>query len=365
MHGYGIRGKILNWIKEFLSSREQRVRVNGSQSSWKDGTSGIPQGSVLGPVLLLIFINDLPDVIEVLIKLFADDAMIYAVVSNQIVETRAQNSLNRAANWEKIWRMLFIIIKCHHLHIGKHDRGIKYTMASNNQEIELEKVDSEKDLGVIIDQNLTFRDHINSKVNIANRNLGIIFRTFTFIDEEKFLNLYKSISTPIWSPLYKKDKIIIENIQRCATKLVASCKNLSYPERLRKLGLPTLEYRRERERERERADLIQVYKILNDILDKEKFFTRAQYTAKRGHSFKLHKRRFRLNVRANVFSNRVINVWNDLPENIINAPSVNAFKNRLNNHWHGHPYKLVPACYQSGHPTREYSQNRQDAPFRS
>ena len=254
LHGYGIRGKILNWIKEFFSAREQRVIVNGSQSSWKDVTSGIPPGSVLGPVLFLVFINDLPDVIKVLIKLFADDAKIYAVVSNQIIETRVQNSLNCAANWANIWRMLFNIIKCHHLHIGTHDRGIKYTMSSNNREIELEKVDSEKDLGVIIDKNLTFRDHINSKVNIANRNLGIIFRTFTFIDEEIFLNLYKSIvrphveyATPIWSPLYKKDKIIIENIQRRATKLVDSCKNLSYPERLRKLGLPTLEYRRERE----------------------------------------------------------------------------------------------------------------------
>ena len=221
-----------------------------------------------------------------LIKLFADDAKIYAVVSNQIVETRVQNSLNCAAYWANIWRMLFNITKCHHLHIGKHDRGIKYTMPSNNQEIELEKVDSEKDQGVIIDQNLTFRDHMNSKVNIANRYLGIIFRTFTFIDEEIFLNLYKSIvrphveyATPIWSPLYKKDKIIIENIQRRATKLVPSCKNLSYPERLRKLGLLTLEYRRVR------ADLIQVYKILNDIhiVDKEKLFTRAQYTATRGH----------------------------------------------------------------------------------
>ena len=73
--------------------------------------------------------------------------------------------------------MLFKIIKCHHLQVGKHDIGTKYTMISNNQEIELEKVKNEKDLGVIIDQNLTFRDHINSKVNIANRNLGIIFRT--------------------------------------------------------------------------------------------------------------------------------------------------------------------------------------------
>ena len=128
------------------------------------------------------------------------------------------------------------------------------TPCHRNQEIELEKVDGEKDLGIIIDKNLTFRDHINSKVNIVNRNLCIIFRTFTFIDEEIFLNLYKSIvrphveyATPVWSPLYKKDKIIIENIQRRATKLVDSCKNVTYQEKLRKLGLPTLEYRRERE----------------------------------------------------------------------------------------------------------------------
>ena len=126
-------------------------------------------------------------------------------------------------------------------------------MISNNQEVELEKAEKEKDLGVIIDQNLTFRDHINSKVNTANRNLGIIFRTFTYIDQEIFLNLYKSLvrphleyATPVWSPFYKKDEIIIENVQRRTTKLVTSCKHLPYPERLRKLGLPTLEYRREK-----------------------------------------------------------------------------------------------------------------------
>ena len=120
LHGYGIRGKIYNWVKEFLSGRDQRVIVNRSHSSRKDVTSGIPQGSVIGPVLFLVFINDLPDVIEVLIKLFADDAKIYAVVSNQAYENKVQSSLNRAVNWADIWKMLFNIIKCHHLHLGKH-----------------------------------------------------------------------------------------------------------------------------------------------------------------------------------------------------------------------------------------------------
>ena len=296
LYAYGIRGKVHTWVKEFLSGREQRVIVNGSQSTWINITSGIPQGSVLGPVLFLVFINDLPEVIKVLIKLFADDAKLYSVVTSN-ADNRAQFSLNRAVDWSKVWKMIFNIIKCHHLHIGKKFTETTYTMESDGQQVELEKVKNEKDLGVIIDQNLTFRDHITSKVNIANRNVGIVFRTFTYIDQEMFLNLYKSIirphleyATPVWSPLYKKDKIIIENVQRRATRLVATCKNLPYQERLRKLGLPTLEYRRER------ADMIQTYKILHGIdkLDKDKLFTPALYRATRGHSYKLQKKAFKI-----------------------------------------------------------------------
>ena len=179
-----------------------------------------------------------------------------------------------------------------------------------------------------------------------------------------FLNLYKSLvrphleyATPVWSPFYKKDEIIIENIQRCATKLVTSCKHLPYPERLCKLGLPTLEHRRER------ADMIQTYKILLNIniVDKDKLFTTAQYQATRGHSYKLFKRRSRLNLRANTFSNRVINTGNNLSANVVNAPSVNAFKNRLNKHWHGHPSKFEAICYQTGQPTSGNRQRYQQA----
>ena len=132
--------------------------------------------------------------------------------------------------------------------------------------MKLKKVEFEKDLGVIIDGDLKFREHIISKVNIANRNVGIIFRTFTYLDKEMFLNLYKTMvrphleyATQIWSPLYKKDKIIIENVQRRATRLVKCISHMSYEERLRHLGLPTLEYRRAR------ADMVQVYKIINQI----------------------------------------------------------------------------------------------------
>ena len=167
-------------------------------------------------------------------------------------------------------------------------------MQTNSGEMKVQKVTTEKDLGVTFDQNLKFTDHINNKVNKANRNVGLIFRTFTFMDKDMFLSIYKSVVRPhleyassVWSPMFKKDKILIENVQRRATRLVKCLKHFSYEDRLKTLGLPSLEYRRER------SDMIQIYKIMHGIdkVDKDKFFTVNRYSATRGHSLKLFKKR--------------------------------------------------------------------------
>ena len=114
-------------------------------------------------------------------------------------------------------------------------------MKSGQEQIEIEKVSSEKDFGVIIDKALNFSDHtcISSKINKTNHNLGIIFRTFTYMDKEIFLNLYKSIARPhleyaatVCTHLYKKDMIAVENVQRRTTKLVSTISRLSYQESL-------------------------------------------------------------------------------------------------------------------------------------
>ena len=124
----------------------------------------------------------------------------------------------------------------------------------------------EKDLGVIFDEQLLFRKHVVKKVALANRNLGMIFKSFTYTDREMFLNLYKSLvrleyATPVWSPMFKKDSIILEKIQRRATRLVNSLSGLTYENRLMALGIPTLEV----EYRRLRDDVIEVSKILNQI----------------------------------------------------------------------------------------------------
>ena len=154
----------------------------------------------------------------------------------------------------------------------------------------------------------------------------------------------------------KKYRIVIENVQRRAARLVRSRNNLSYPERLRTLGMPTLEYRRLR------ADIVQVYKILNDIdkVDRTKLFPLVSYSRTRGHPIQLYKEKPRLNVRANSFSNRVVNTRKH-PENVVMAPSLNAFKGRLNKHWSRHPSQFTATCYEPG-PTTGYIRDYRNAP---
>ena len=203
---------------------------------------------MLGPILFLIFINDLPDVILALIKLFADDAKLFGRVNSIMQATTVQSSLHYAVDWANIWEMNHHFKKCKHLHIGNHDINFDYRMQSDTGQVKVQKVTSEKDLGVTFDQKLKFKGHINNKVNKANRNVGLIFRTLTFMDKNMFLNLFRSVVPPhleyastIWTPIFKKDKIQIENVQRCATWLVKSIRHISYEERLRALGLPSLE----------------------------------------------------------------------------------------------------------------------------
>ena len=262
---YRITGKILTWIKDFLTKRSQTVVISGKKSTPKEVLSGVPQGSVLGPILFLIYINDLPSLAETPVKLFADDTKTYSTTNSPDNHEKLQQTTNNFYRWTREWNLDPNIKKCKRLHIGKNYPEYNYFITDDSNSLfYINNVKEEKDLGVTVDQCLDFHTHITSKVKIANRNLGIIFRTFTHLDKLIFLNLYKSIVRPhleyascVWSPYLIKHKIALEKVQRRATKCIKSIRDLSYTERLRKLGLPTLEYRRLR------ADMIQVYKILH------------------------------------------------------------------------------------------------------
>lgn len=229
----------------------------------------------------------------------------------------------------------------------------------------------EKDIWVIVDDKLTFSDHLAEKINKANSILGVIRRTFVYLDPIILKALYTALVRPhleyanqIWCPYLVKDVEALENVQRRATRMVPQLKGLSYEERLRKLDLPTLAYRRSR------GDQIETYKIITHKYDPDctrGIFKMRDDSITRGNSLKIFKEGSRLNIRKNTFSNRVVNNWNDLPEWVVSSGSVIKFESNLDKAWKGQGQKFnyrAPITTIATTRAREYS-NSQDIELES
>ena len=329
MQTYGITGNVLRWVEAFLKDRVQKVRVGESFSRETKVLSGIPQGSILGPILFTIFINDLPDEIECSCKIFADDTKIYNTTDNK---NKLQRDLDKLIEWSDKWNLYFNASKCKVVHYGNKNPNYSYDIKNKNDSVTLLTSDDEKDLGVTFDGELKFDKHIGNAIAKANRMIGIIKRSFTFRDKDTITRLYKTLVRPhleygnvIWHPLLKRQSISIEKVQRRATKLVKGIGHLSYEERLKQLQLPSLKFRRLR------GDLIQTYKIFNKIdnIEKDHFFTLVNDKRTRNSFQKIFLKRVSCNVRKNSFSNRIAPSWNRLSQATKTAKNVNTFKDLL------------------------------------
>ena len=178
---YGIGGSLLEWIKSFLFDRHQIVKVNGIESYSCMVKSGVPQGSVLGPLLFVIYINDLPESISSPSYLFADDTKVLREISSKEDAKRLQDDIDTLDAWSKKWLLRFHPDKCHVLTLGKFE-NISHTERYRLGETELEHVFEEKDLGVIIDSEMKFDQHIHAKTMKANSSAGLIRHSFSFLD---------------------------------------------------------------------------------------------------------------------------------------------------------------------------------------
>ena len=341
VRSFGIQGEALNWIEAFLSNRRQKVRVNGSESSWAPVLSGIPQGSILGPILFSLFVNDIPGLLKSLVSMFADDTKVSIPLSSVDSMFQLQEDLWVLEDWAKNMMMKFHPLKCKVLHLGKNNPEARYYMHKEDGSLhKLESVDVEKDLGVHTDKDLKFTAHCQSKINIANKMLMYIKHTFKFIDENMFLLLYKTLVRPhlefastVWSPHHKYNIDAIERVQRRATKMLATLQDLSYSQRLEKLKLETLEYRRRR------ADLLEAYRIMNGIHDIDtscycslcpgkQMFPPALSQSTRGHHMKVQIQHA-TGGRQHYFSSRTAHLWNNLSLKTISSKNINIFKNNL------------------------------------
>ena len=302
--------------------------MNGSESDWAKVTSGVPQGSVLGPLLFLVYINDIDENINSNLAKFADDTKIGGKIKNSKDHKRIQDDLDKLSAWANNWYMSFNVNKCKVMHIGTNNPKNKYRMDG----IELEVVSEEKDLGVLISSNMKPSQHCTQIADKANKILGLIKRSIVYKNEQTILKLYKSLVRPhleyaqqFWSPTQKNDMKKLEIVQKRATKIIPGLNSMEYEARLKKLDLYSLEYRRKR------GDLIETYKIVrqNSALKFDDHFRYDQNGLRLNGLKILPTIGSRGGPRHSFFFNRATRSWNDLKTPSVSAPTINSFKREI------------------------------------
>jgi hypothetical protein len=332
---YGIDGKLLSVIQSFLCNRSQVVLVNGVKSESRNIISGVPQGSVLGPLLFVLYINDISNSLprHVSSNFYADDAKLYTEIKSVNDVVNFQSCLDSLSDWAKTWQLSISITKCSLLDVVSRKSSVQ--LPGNYIDSQpLEQCFEKVDLGVKIDCKLSFSMHISDLVAKAKQRIFLLFRSFKTRCVDYLLLAYKSYILPIvtycssiWSPYLFGDLLAVESVQRLFTRRLPGFKKLPYGVRLNKLQLPTLELRRLR------TDLCTCYKIIHGDLagPPERYGLKLAKSQRvtRGHDLKLKADHSRVDVRLHYFSVRIVAPWNSLSCEIVHASSACDFKKKI------------------------------------
>jgi len=352
LKSFGINGKLLDWLSDYLTSRFQRVLVNGTHSAWLPVTSGVPQGSILGPLLFLLYINDLPTVLshDTICAIFADDTKICRHMRTQHDFNALQLDINNLHAWSKVWGLKFNETKCTVLSIKRNHKPtlFNYTMAN----APLPRETNMNDLGIIVNEHLKWNNHIDNICTKANQRLWLVYRTLGNNTTQKaklvtYMAMVRSLleyATPVWSPNTKENLIRLESIQRKGTNYILSNppydhpNHISYKERLIACNLLPTSYRREF------YDIIFFlkslrgmvhFKITDHISFTQSIHNRRTRMREMGTNLAIPKTK--LESTAHFYPTRIARLWNTLPPELrtklISLESFNTIKKHLSKHY--------------------------------
>ena len=347
---YGICDSLHDWLRCFLQERNMQVVVESVSSKSTTVDSGVPQGTVLGPLLFLCYINDLPETVSSQVRLFADDCLIYREIKEYKDHYTLQQDLKHLEDWAERWGMRFNATKCYVMSIAQRP-GTTFMYQLNNTL--LKSVSSNPYLGILFSDRLTWNQHINNIIKKANSTLGFIRRNLrrcpTACKKTAYLALVRPLleyGAIIWDPYQKQDISKMERIQRNAVRFIARDYKFKTPgsvtSLLTKHDLPTLQERREDLR------LTFLYKVVGGLVPPEKYLTpqkasriirapnRPDYIVQnpvhnqsRNHDRCLEIPSYNTEQYKQSFFPRTIIAWNKLNTSIVQASSLEAFKSAL------------------------------------
>jgi ribonuclease P/MRP protein subunit RPP40 len=335
----GITGKVGKWIYQFLTGRTQYVTVNGKPSNTAPVVSGVPQGSVLGPILFLMMISDIDkDIIESITRTFADDTKVIQQICSSEDSKLLQNSLDRIYDWAVRNNMTFNDTKFNLMRYGSNLDN-KNNSYKDPAGVNIKVEHNVKDLGVLMSDDLTFTDHITKVSTTCRKLVYWILRTFHTRSQEPLLKLYKALIVPrldycsqLWSPYRQAEWKALESVQRTLTARISETKEQNYWQRLKSLNMYSVQ------RRHERYSVLYIYKILENLAPN---FTvnkiESKYNSRRGRLCKIPTLPNQQcsstvkNAREASLSIRGPRLFNSLPKCIRNVTgvSVNSFKRRL------------------------------------
>ena len=347
LRSIGIGGKLLNWLHEFLCGRTMQVVVKHTHSSSREVKSGVPQGSVLGPILFLVYINYIAAHLKCQYKIFADDLKIYAYVDdtdNDSSTSTLQSDINHLYKTAKSWGLNLNIKKCATLRFQRRSHTLdrpNYTL--NGQQ--LPNVCTQMDLGLLIDDQLKFHEHSRTVVRKAGGIAQNILKGTVCREPEFMTHIFKihirpllEYASTVWNTGYIQDIRRLESVQRLWTRQIRGLEKKEYGDRLKATNLYSAKGRFLR------ADLIKCWKIFNGKcpIEPTDFWEISSETRTRGHQYKIKIRRSQIEARARFFTERVAHDWNALPAWAVSSSTLKDFKFALESCLQGRLFDYLP-----------------------